>query len=213
MLNEAVYEALDWTLKDIWSTNEIMGRIPVMLCGDFRQILPVIRSGTWANIINAYIKKLYLWKEVKHVKLATNMRVHLHGAGEAGAFAGMLINVGDGNANIVQQPDTVRIAELGNSATSMDDLIDKECPNLQENIVDSDWLSRRGILAHLNESVIKINSKLIDMMPASSKLYKSINTAVSDDEATRYPPKFLKSIRTSGLPPHKLNIMVWSSGP
>ena len=55
MLNKAVFEALDRTLKDIRSTNEIMGGIPVMLCGDFRQILPVIRSGTRANIINACI--------------------------------------------------------------------------------------------------------------------------------------------------------------
>ena len=209
MLNKAVFdfEALDRTLKGIRSTNEIMGGIPVMLCGDFKQILPVIRSGTRANIINACIKKSYLWKEVRHLKLPTNMRVHLHGDREAGAFAEMLINVGDGKANIVQQPDTVR-AELGNYATSVDDLIDKVFPNFQENFVDSNWLSERGVLVPLNESVTKINSKLIDMMPAYSKLYKSINTAVSDEEATHYPPDFLNSIETSGLPPHKLNIKV-----
>ena len=48
MLNKAVFEALNRTLKDIRSTNKIMGRIPVMLCGDFR-------SGTRANIINVCI--------------------------------------------------------------------------------------------------------------------------------------------------------------
>ena len=84
-----------------------------------------------------------------------------------GAFAEMLINVGDGKANIVQQPDMVSVAELGNSATSVDDLIGKVFPNFQENVVDSDWLSEREILAPLNESVTKINSKLIETMPAS----------------------------------------------
>ena len=78
----------------------------------------------------------------------------------------------------VQQPDMVRVAELGNNATSVDDLIDKVFPNFQENVLDSYWLSERGILAPLNEPVTKINSKLIDMMPASSKLYKSIDTAM-----------------------------------
>ena len=87
MLNQAVLEALDRTLKDIKSTNEIMRGISVMLCGDFRQILPVIRSGTRAKIINAYIKKSYLLKGLRHLKLTTNMRVHLHGDREAGAFA------------------------------------------------------------------------------------------------------------------------------
>ena len=84
----------------------------------------------------------------------------------------------------------------------MDDLIDKMFPNFQENVVDSNWLSERGILAPLNELVTKINSKLIDMVPASLKLHKSTDTAMSDDEATNYPPEFLNSIETSELPPH-----------
>ena len=71
-----------------------------------------------------------------------------------GAFAEMLINV-DVKGNIVHQPDRVRIAELGNSATSVVYLIGKVFPNYQENVVDSDWLSERGILAPLNESVTK----------------------------------------------------------
>ena len=50
----------------------------------------------------------------------------------------MLINVGDGKANIFQQPDMVRVAGLGNYASSVDDLIDKVFPNFQENVVDSD---------------------------------------------------------------------------
>ena len=94
-----------------------------------------------------------------------------------------------GKQIIIVQQSLVRVAELGNYAKSVDDLIDKVFPNFQENVVDSDWLSERGILAPLNEPVTKINSKLIDMMPASSKLYKSIDTAMSDDEATHYPPQ------------------------
>ena len=50
----------------------------------------------------------------------------------------MLINV-NGKADIVQQPDMVSVAELGNSATSVDDLIDKVLPNFQENIQDSEF--------------------------------------------------------------------------
>ena len=58
---------------DIKSTNETMGGIPVILCEVFRQILPMVRSDTRANIMNARIKKSYLWKEVKHLKLTTNV--------------------------------------------------------------------------------------------------------------------------------------------
>ena len=48
-------------MKNIKSTNKTMGGIPVMLCGDVRQILPMIRSDTRANIMNACIMKSYLW--------------------------------------------------------------------------------------------------------------------------------------------------------
>ena len=66
------------------------------------------------------------------------MCVHLHGDREVGAFAEMLLHVGDGKANIVQQPDMVSVAELGNCASSVDDLIDKLFLNFLENMVDSD---------------------------------------------------------------------------
>ena len=127
-------------MKDIKFTNDTIRGIPVMLCEYFRQIVPVIRSGTRANIINACIEKLYLWKEVKHLKLITNrsMRVYLYGDREAGAFAEMLIDVVDGKANIVQQPYMVSVTKLGNSLTPVDDLIDKELPNFQVNVEDSD---------------------------------------------------------------------------
>ena len=39
----------------------------------------------------------------------------------------------------------ISVAEQRNSATSVDDLIDKVFPNFQENVVDSDWLSEQGI--------------------------------------------------------------------
>ena len=39
MLNKIVFEALDRSLRDITSVSEPMGGIPILLCGDFRQIL------------------------------------------------------------------------------------------------------------------------------------------------------------------------------
>ena len=75
-----------------------------MLSGDFWQILPVIRSGTRANRINALIKKLYLWKEMNHLKRSTDMRVHLHGDREAGAFSEMLLQVVNGKQILFNSP-------------------------------------------------------------------------------------------------------------
>ena len=39
--------------------------------------------------------KSYVWKEARHLKLTTNMRVHLHGDREEGVFAEMLNSVAE----------------------------------------------------------------------------------------------------------------------
>ena len=54
-----------------------MGEICTLLCGNFRQILPVIQHGTRTNIVNSCLKRSYLWDHVLVKTLQTNMRVHL----------------------------------------------------------------------------------------------------------------------------------------
>ena len=74
MTHKSVFEALDRSLRDIIGGQKIFGGIPTLLCGDFRQILPVVKNGTRANIVNASLKTSYLWNNVIIKKLTTNMR-------------------------------------------------------------------------------------------------------------------------------------------
>ncbi|GFR94929.1 ATP-dependent helicase [Elysia marginata] len=57
MLHKRVIEALDRTFQDIRSSKAVIGGLLTLMCGDFRQILPVIPQGTRANIVNASLKK------------------------------------------------------------------------------------------------------------------------------------------------------------
>ena len=57
MTNRRAFEALDCTLRDLTGSDNQMGRICTLLCGDFRQILPVIPRGTRGNIVDACVKK------------------------------------------------------------------------------------------------------------------------------------------------------------
>ncbi|GFR59159.1 ATP-dependent DNA helicase PIF1 [Elysia marginata] len=180
MLNKSVFEALDRTLQDINSTEYVMGGIPFLLCGDFRQILPVIRSGTRANIVNSCIKKSYLWRDVKQLKLTTNMRVHLHNDSNADAFAKLLLAVGDGKTAVVRQPNMIHILELGNEVNLIDELIQQVFPHFRDNVN----LSQRVMLATLNDSVAKINEKLTNMLSALPEIYHSINTTLGMQHTT-----------------------------
>ena len=53
--HRVVYEAIDRTLQDIRGNSNPFGGIPVMFCGDFRQILSVVKQGTRANIVDAIV--------------------------------------------------------------------------------------------------------------------------------------------------------------
>ena len=88
MTNRRAFEALDRTLRDLTGNSQPMGRIcMLLLCGDFRQILPVISRGTRGNIVDSCLKKSYLWDSVIVKHLHTNMRVYLCGDQAAGQFA------------------------------------------------------------------------------------------------------------------------------
>ena len=123
------------------------------------------------------------------------MRVHLHNDQDADFFANLLLRVGDGKTTVVTQPDIINIKELGNTADSLEDLINKVYPNFINNVQQPEWLSDRVILAPLNETVAKINEKLTDMMTLAAQIYLSINTAISEYDATHYPTEFLNSKR------------------
>ena len=51
MLNKLVFETINNSLKDVRNNDSLMGGIPILCCGDFRQILPVIPKGTRAAIV------------------------------------------------------------------------------------------------------------------------------------------------------------------
>ena len=75
------FEAIDCTLRDILQIEDpqnaekpFVGKV-VVLGGDFRQILPVVRKGRREDIVQSSISKSYLWNDCHVFKLQTNMRL------------------------------------------------------------------------------------------------------------------------------------------
>ena len=58
MTNKLAFEALDRTLRDLTGKKQPMGGMCMLICGDFRQILPVIQGGTRGNIVDSCLKSL-----------------------------------------------------------------------------------------------------------------------------------------------------------
>ena len=79
MQHRFCFEAVDRMLQDIRSDNRLFGGLPIVMGGDFAQILPVVRRGTRATIVGACIQRSYIWPRLSLLFLRQNMRL-LHDA-------------------------------------------------------------------------------------------------------------------------------------
>ena len=104
-------EALDRTLRDITDTNLPFGGKVIVLSGDFRQCLPVIPGATRAEIVDASLKRSYLWKFFKVMKLMENMRIKNSMDPELESFDKFTLQLGDGDLETVEGTDLVQLPD------------------------------------------------------------------------------------------------------
>ena len=207
MAHKSNYEALDRTLRDLREPNQPMGGIPVLLCGDFRQLLPVIKGGTRSNIVNGCLNKSHLWKHVTVKHLTKNMRAYLTGNDGAKTFSDLLLTIGNGTFATSDGHDMVNIPDgLGHVVANMEEMKLRVFPDLATNGTNSDWLSERAILSPLNKTVCALNNWLLSEFPGDERLFKSVDYNIKDGEAVIYPVEVLNETELPGLPPHALRL-------
>eukprot|EP00267_Zea_mays_P047900 XP_020400406.1 uncharacterized protein LOC109942674 [Zea mays] len=207
MTKRQAIEALDNSMRDIMGQSRLpFGGKTVVFGGDFRQVLPVVRKGSRAQIVAASLRSSYLWESMCHLKLFQNMR-----AQSDPWFAEYLLRVGGGteeanNDGDVRLPDEVCVPYTGNDR-DLDRLIDDIYPNLNENMSNTSYITSRAILSTRNDWVDMINMRMIDRFQGEQMMYHSFDTAV-DDPNNYYPSEFLNTLTPNGLPPHVLKLKV-----
>ena len=93
-------------MRDIMSydgvdnTDKPFGGLSVVLDGDFRQILPVIRRGNRDDILASSVNSSKLWSHCKVLTLTTNMRLRSSTVrveqDEIRKFVDWMLSIGDG---------------------------------------------------------------------------------------------------------------------
>lgn len=79
MQHKHCFVAVHRTLTDLLDNEIFFGGIPVVLGGDFAQILPVVCKGTRATIVQANIQRSFTWPKFQKLFLQQNMQIR-HGA-------------------------------------------------------------------------------------------------------------------------------------
>ena len=93
MASRKLLECLDRTLRDITQKELLFGGKVLVLAGDFRQVLPVIKNGTRAQIVDACIKSSPLWNYFNTFHLTENMRLQ---SSASSSFDSWLLALGNG---------------------------------------------------------------------------------------------------------------------
>jgi len=194
---------IDNLLKDIAENGDkckLFGGKTILLCGDFRQTLPVLPHSSRTTIVENCVKSFAQWSSIKKLKLTTNMRALQVEVD----FVNFLKKLGDGVLPI-QHDLGPHIIELPEQIIGFGSVIQETYGDINDVLLSSDIVNK-AILAPTNEDCLSINNQIIDQMPGSSKVYYSIDSIVTDDVTVQnqYPIEFLNSLTVSGLPPHKL---------
>jgi ATP-dependent exoDNAse (exonuclease V) alpha subunit len=196
-------------------------RLPqvIVLAGDFRQILPVVRRGSRAQIVDAALKRCDLWGSLHKMSLLENQRVArlrlgamAAAADELARWAEYLLKVGDGSlGDEIELEDDMRVPGSDVRALIADifgDLQDDERRTPQA-------LMSRCILTPKNENVDAINNLIMEMLPtqhpSENRVYLSADYMAADDKMHElYGTEFLNSLQPQGIPSHDIRLKVGS---
>jgi hypothetical protein len=185
------------------------GNKVLLLGGDFRQCLPVVRHGNRVKIIESTIKTNETWPLFHQLRLVQNMRT----AAGSQEYADWLLQLGNGTLPSIPTLNDPELIEIPQ------DLLDVQT-NLIEHVFGhpsqllnpevAETISSRAILCPKNIDCLRINNTIVSKMPGAVKLYKSIDTIDFEEpeEIADYPAEVLNTFDVSGLSPNSLHLKV-----
>lgn len=163
---------------DNQNKHKIFAGKTILLCGDFRQILPVVPHGSRAILIENCVTSWNEFQSFHRVTLTQNMRALPHEI----EFVEFLKRIGNGTEKVYPQfgQDIIEIPHhlLGN----INNIISEIFGNIADNILSEHMLTS-VILAPTNEDYNFINEDILNRIPGEEKVYYSSDKLICDDQA------------------------------
>jgi ATP-dependent DNA helicase PIF1 len=205
MVSKDILHCVNKLLQDVCQDRRAFGGKVMLLGGDFRQVLPVLRRAGKAQQLSSTIKQSSLWSLFKVHRLSSNMRA---GRNQT-LFADWLLKLGNGSINL---PDDTEKIELPEEVVLKEDEDIIDAIYEVRKLNDPKYVAARTILTPYNEDALSMNEKVLEQCPGDERIYFSIDGIESEDknDSQHFPPEFLNSLIPSGMPPHELKLKVHS---
>lgn len=177
----------------------------VILSGDFRQGLPIIKRGSEAETINACIKSSELWEKTEVLHLRKNMRVHKHDPEEL-EFSNLQLEIGNGTLETDEEGCITLPSYITGDVNSIEQLAHFVFGPNFEYIHEP----RRSILTLTNADALKINEYVGGHLNGEWNELNSFDCNTEDESDFVIPSDVLHTLTPSGSPPHNLKIKIGS---
>lgn len=212
MQNRYDIEAVDRMLRDVRKDDRPFGGIATCFCGDFRQILPVVKGAESGRIAQSTLRRSYLWSHIQVLRLTENMRLRNPNLTEQGRadmelFAQDLLDVGNGTA-----PSTGG-RDAANWHTGWPKEEEDTIPGLIQAVYKDlgphqprAFYTARAILTTLNKNVADINRQVLDQFPGIKTVYNSRDEVVNEEDSALLPTEVMNAFEPVSLPPHYLEL-------
>ncbi|XP_060186850.1 uncharacterized protein LOC132616445 [Lycium barbarum] len=204
MAKKKTIEAFDKLLKDLMSTSILFGGKVVVFGGDFRQTLPVVRSGKKEDFIGESLLYSHIWNHLEKLCLSENMR-----AKKDPAFSEYLMRIGNGqektnNCNRIEIPQNF-IIPFTNEIESLNLLFNVTYPDLHTFFSNRSSITSRIILTTKNDFIDEINDMLIHRFPNDAKVYTAIDETIEPNDQCQFED-FSHTLHLANLPPYRLTL-------
>ncbi|XP_065641836.1 uncharacterized protein LOC136071699 [Hydra vulgaris] len=203
MIPKYALSAIDKLLQDICNNNFPFGGKVILMGGDFRQILPVVKRGRPAEVIESCLKCSEHWQYVQRFSLTVNMRVQI----EEEEFSQWLLKLGSGTLPVKPEDPLRGCIEIPEQCFLSDNesIVEKIFGGAEE----GDY-AKRAILTPTNVDSLAINEEVLHRLPGDVKTYLSSDSIDTDDlnEINNFPVEFLNSLTPSGMPVHCLKLKI-----
>nr|XP_047125111.1 uncharacterized protein LOC100214786 [Hydra vulgaris] len=192
MIPKHALSAIDKLLQDICNNKFPFGGKVILMGGDFRQILPVVKRSRPADVVESCIKCSEHWQYVQRFSLTENMRVQI---GEE-EFSQWLLKLGSGTLPVKPEDPLQECIEIPEQCFLNDNesIVEKIFGGAEE----ADY-AKRAILTPTNVDSLAINEEVLHRLPGDVKTYLSSDSIETDDhnEIYNFPVEFLNTLTPS----------------
>jgi hypothetical protein len=167
------FEAVHRMLCDVRGNNDLFGGIPVVLGGDFAQILPVVKGSNPARSIEENLQQSFIWPKLQLLFLHENMRLR---AGETNEQFSEYIR------SMSYRPELRGTVSLPDMIPQHDDLA-TFCNSIFPPALmaaeqrDLNFFAKRAILSVRNDTVAEINARILSTLRGEMHEFHAVDTA------------------------------------